>query len=96
MSKKMNNFAAYAVASQFAFAVLTPLLLFIVGGYFASKHFGWPDWSMGVCVALGIIFMLCGGISQLAKIVRTYGKENKNAPKNFSSGDDNDYFDNYR
>lgn len=96
MSKKSNNLAAYAVASQFAFSVLGPLLLFIVGGYYASKFFGWPDWAMGICVALGIIFMLGGGISQLGKIMQIYGKDNKGAPKSFSSGDDNDYFDNYR
>ncbi len=96
MSRKNNNLAAYAVASQFAFSVLGPLLVFIVGGYYASKYFSWPDWAMGICVALGIIFMLGGGISQLGKIMRIYGKDNKNAPKSFSSSDDNDYFDNYR
>lgn len=96
MAKKTNNLAAYAVASQFAFSVLGPLLLFIVGGYYASKSFGWPDWAMGLCVALGIIFMLGGGISQLSKIMRIYGKDDKKAPKSFSSTEDNDYFDNYR
>ena len=96
MSRKNNNLAAYAVASQFAFSVLGPLLVFIVGGYYASKYFGWPDWAMGLCVALGIIFMLGGGVSQLRKIMSIYGKDNKSAPKSFSSSDDNDYFDNYR
>lgn len=96
MAKKSRNLAAYAVASQFAFSVLAPLLVFIVGGYYAKKAFVWPDWSMGMCVALGIIFMLGGGISQLCKIIRMYGKEDKSAPKSFSSTEDNDYFDNYR
>lgn len=96
MAKKGRNLAAYAVASQFAFSVLAPLLVFIVGGYYAKKALDWPDWSMAVCVVLGIIFMLSGGISQLCKIIRMYGKEDKNVPKSFSSTEDNDYFDNYR
>lgn len=96
MAKKSRNFAAYAVASQFAFSVLAPLLVFIVGGYYATQMFGWDDWAMGVCVVLGIVFMLSGGISQLCKIIRMYGKEDKSVPKSFSSTEDNDYFDNYR
>ena len=96
MPKKHEGLSAYAVASQFAYSVICPLLIFIVGGYYASKHFNWPDWAMGICVALGIIFMLCGGISQLNKLIKLYGKDNKDAPKSFNSREDNDYFDNYK
>ncbi len=96
MSDKHKNLSAYAVASQLAYSILCPLLIFIVGGYYASKHFGWPDWAMGLCVGLGIFFMLCGGIAQLNKIMRIYGKDNKEVPKSFSSREDNDYFDNYK
>lgn len=96
MPKKHSNLSAYAIASQFAYAILSPLIVFIVGGYYATKHFGWPDWAMGLCVGLGILFMLCGGISQLTKIMRIYGKDNEKAPKIYSSREDNDYYDNYK
>ncbi|MBQ9948661.1 MAG: AtpZ/AtpI family protein [Oscillospiraceae bacterium] len=97
MSKKKNNpFAVYATASQLAFTIITPLLIFIVGGYYACKHFGWPDWAMGLCVALGIIFMLGGGISYLGKLIKMYGKDNKDAPRSYNSPSDNDYYDEYR
>ncbi len=93
--KGSNPLGVYAVASQFAFAVLSPLLIFIVGGYFVSQHFGWPDWAMLICVALGIIFMLCGGISHLQKLIRMYARDDKEAPKVYMSREDNDYYDDY-
>lgn len=96
MAKKENPLSTYAVVSQLAFSILTPLLVFIVGGYFASQHFGWPGWAMGVCVVLGIIFMLSGGISYLGKLIRIYGKDDKSAPRSYNSREDNDYYDDYR
>ncbi len=96
MAKKENPLSVYAIVSQLAFAILTPLLVFIVGGYFASNHFGWPDWAMGICVALGIVFMLSGGISYLGKLMRIYGKDNKEAPRSYNSPSDNDYYDDYK
>lgn len=96
MSKKENPLSVYAVASQLAFSIIGPLLVFIVGGYFASRHFGWPDWAMGVCVVLGIVFMLGGGISHLGKLMRLYGKDNTEAPRSYNSSADNDYYDDYK
>lgn len=93
--KGTNPLGIYAVASQLAFAIISPLLVFIVGGYFASQHFGWPDWAMLICVILGIIFMLCGGISHLQKLIRLYAKDDKQAPKIYTTTEDNDYYDDY-
>ncbi len=95
--KKKNEspLRAYAVASQFAFVIISPLLLFIVGGYFACQHFGWGDGAMLVCVILGLVFMVCGAISHIKKLIRMYGKDNSNAPKVFTSTEDNDYYDDY-
>ena len=95
MAKKDNPLSVYAVVSQLAFTIICPLLVFIVGGYYASKHFGWPEWSMGICVVLGVIFMLGGGISYLGKLIRLYGKDNKDAPRSYNSPSDNDYYDEY-
>lgn len=95
--KKNNNpLGVYAVASQLAFAIISPLLIFIVGGYFASQHYGWPDWAMLICVILGIIFMLCGGIAHLQKLIQLYAKDDKQAPKIYNSTEDNDYYDDYK
>ena len=96
MPKHENPLSTYAVASQLAFSIITPLLVFIVGGYFAAEHFGWPDWAMVICVLLGIVFMLCGGISYLGKLIQKYGKEDKNVPRSFNSREDNDYYDDYK
>lgn len=96
MAKKDNPLSVYAIVSQLAFTILSPLLIFIVGGYFASRHFGWPDWVMGICVVLGIIFMLGGGISYLGKLISIYGKDNKEAPRSYNSPCDNDYYDDYK
>ncbi len=86
---------AYAVASQFAFAVISPLLLFIVGGYFACRHFGWDDGVMLIFVILGLVFMVCGAVSHLKKLISIYAKDNKDAPKVFGNTEDNDYYDDY-
>lgn len=96
MAKKQNPLAVYAVASQLAFSIICPLLVFIVGGYYASEHFDWPDWAMVICIILGIVFMLGGGISQLGKLISLYGKDNDKAPKSFNSREDNDYYDDYK
>lgn len=94
--KKGNNpLGVYAVASQLAFAIISPLLIFIVGGYFACQHFGWSDRVMLIFVILGIVFMLCGGISHLQKLIRLYAKDDNKAPKVFMSREDNDYYDDY-
>ena len=96
MKKNENPFAIYAKVSQIAFVILGPLLFFIVGGYYVVKHFELPQWVMGVCVALGIIFMLGGAVSYLAQLIRTYEKSDDPAPKAFtSSKKDNDYYDDY-
>ncbi len=93
-SKNDNPLSVYAVVSQLAFNILTPLLVFIVGGYFATDYFGWEDWAMAVCVVLGIVTMICCALSYLSHLIRLYGKENKNAPRSFDSPSDKDYYDN--
>ncbi len=92
MKKRDNPLSAYAVASQLTFAILTPLLIFIVGGYFMTERFDLPDWVMAVCVVLGIVFMLGSGISYLGKLIHIYGKDNKEAPKSYNASDENDYY----
>ena len=50
MSKNENPISTYAKVSQLAFVIITPLLLFIGGGWFLSKKFGWPDWAQMLLV----------------------------------------------
>lgn len=97
MKKKENPFAVYAKVSQIAFVILGPLLFFIVGGYYVVKYFGLPQWVMGICVALGILFMIGGAVSYLSQLIKTYEKSEKRAPKAFtSSPKDNDYYDDHK
>lgn len=94
--KKSNPLSVYAVVSQISFVILAPLLLFIVGGHYAVEFFGWPDWAMGICVALGIIFMLGGAVNFLAQLIARYGKDDKSKyTRAYSNPKDNDYYDDH-
>lgn len=96
MSGKKSAFSAYAVASQFAFVILSPLLVFIVGGYYLCQYYSLPDWVMLVCVLLGILFMIGGAVNHLMKLIRLYGKDDKaQYKKYYSDRRDTDYDDEY-
>lgn len=97
MMKKDNPFSVYAKVSQLAFVIITPLLLFLGGGSWAVKHFELPDWVMGICVALALIFMIGGAVSYIYQLIKIYEKPDKPAPKAFTSSlRDNDYYDEYK
>lgn len=97
MKKKENPFATYTKVSQFAFVIIAPLLFFLWGGSALVSHFDLPEWVMGICVALAIIFMLGGAISYLGQLISYYDKNKDKAPKAFtSSRRDNDYYDDYK
>ena len=94
MKKNDNPFATYAKVSQFAFVIISPLLLFLWGGNALVKKFDLPEWVMGICVALAIIFMLGGAVSYLGQLISYYDKNKEDAPKAFTSSKrDNDYYD---
>lgn len=94
MSGKKSPFAAYAVASQLAFVILAPLLLFIVGGHYVCEYYDLPDWVMVVCILLGILFMVSGAISHIMKLIRIYGRDDKTKYRRYNSDPrDNDYDD---
>ena len=96
MSGKKIPFAAYAVASQLAFVILAPLLLFIVGGHYVCEYYDLPDWVMVVCILLGILFMVSGAISHIMKLIRIYGRDDKTKYRRYNSDPrDNDYDDDY-
>ena len=97
MSGKKSPFAAYAVASQLAFVILAPLLLFIVGGHYVCERYELPDWVMVLCIILGILFMLAGAFSHIMKMIRLYGKDDKSEYRRYYSDPrDNDYDDEYK
>ncbi|MDE7193459.1 MAG: hypothetical protein K2O14_05760 [Oscillospiraceae bacterium] len=96
MKKKQNIVSVYTTVSQFAFVILAPLLFFIVGGYFVVQRCDLPDWVMGICVALGIIFMIGGAVSYLGQLIKMYGRDDKKAPKSYNAPRDNDYYDDYK
>lgn len=97
MSGRKSPFQAYAVASQLAFVILAPLLLFIVGGHYLVEKFDLPDWVMVVCILLGILFMISGALTHIMKMIRMYGKEDKSKYRSYHSDPkDNDYDDEYQ
>lgn len=97
MNKNENPFSVYATVSQLAFVIIAPLLLFLWGGSALVKKLGLPDWAMGVCVALALIFMICGAGNYIMKLIRMYEKPQERQPKTFtSSRGDNDYYDEYK
>ena len=97
MSGKKSPFAAYAVASQLAFVILAPLLLFIVGGHYVVERYDLPDWVMVVCILLGILFMISGALTHIMKMIRMYCKEDKSKYRSYHSDPrDTDYDDEYQ
>ena len=98
MSKKDNPLYVYATVSQLAFSIVIPLLVFLVGGNYAIKHFGWDERLMGLFVVLGIVFMLCGAINYIGQLIKLYGKEDDKSKyyRAYSNPRDNDYYDEYK
>ncbi|MCH5206777.1 MAG: AtpZ/AtpI family protein [Oscillospiraceae bacterium] len=99
MKKNENPFSVYAKVSQFAFVIITPLLVFLWGGSALVRHFDLPQWVMGICVALAIVFMLSGAVNYLFTLIKHYENQDKDkkAPKAFTSAPrDNDYYDDYQ
>ena len=97
MNGRKSPFQAYAVASQLAFVILAPLLLFIVGGHYLVERYDLPDWVMVVCILLGILFMISGALTHIMKMIRMYGKEDKSKYRSYHSDPkDNDYDDEYQ
>lgn len=97
MKKNESPLSIYATVSQLAFVILAPLLLFLWGGSALVKKYSLPDWVMGVCVGLGILFMICGAGNYIAKLIKMYEKPEQKHPKAFtSSRGDNDYYDEYK
>ena len=94
--KKENPFSVYVTVSQLAFVIITPLIVFLAGGGYVVKKYSLPEWVMGVCVALAIIFMLGGAASYIVQLVRRYGKDDGKAPKSYNAPRDNDYYDDYK
>lgn len=97
MKKNENPLSVYAAVSQLAFVIIAPLLLFLWGGSALVKKLELPDWVMGIFVALGIIFMICGAGNYIMKLIKMYEKPEKPSPRAFtSSHSDNDYYDEYK
>lgn len=94
--KKENPISVYAVVSQIAFMVITPLLIFIWGGSWLIDKLDWPDWVMIICVVLGIAVMLSSVGNYLAKLIKMYGgKDKKRSDKLMHDKKDHDYYDRY-
>lgn len=97
MKKNENPLSIYANVSQLAFVIIAPLLLFLWGGSALVSHLGLPSWVMGICIALAIIFMICGAGNYIMKLIKMYEKPESKSPKTFtSSRGDNDYYDEYK
>lgn len=97
MKKNENPLSVYATVSQLAFVIAAPLLLFMWGGSALVKKYDLPDWVMGICIALALIFMICGAGNYIMKLIKMYEKPEERSPKAFtSSRSDNDYYDEYK
>ena len=92
MDKKDNPLKVYAVVVQIGFLVIVPLLVFIWGGSALINALGWPQQLIIVCVLLGILTMLSGTASYLAKVVKMFAKDDKEKISVHRRRDD-DYYD---
>lgn len=99
MKKNDNPFSIYVQVSQLAFVIVTPLLVFLLGGSYVVKRFALPDWVMLVCIGLAILFMISGAVNFIVKTLAYYEQRDKKKkqPMAFtSSRRDNDYYDEYQ
>lgn len=89
--------AVYAVASQIGFIVITPLLVFVIGGTWLVDKLGWPDWLNIVFVAVGIISMSVGAMNYLKKLIAMYDNSESGTGASEIKHDkrDHDYYDQY-
>ncbi len=93
--KKSNPMAVYSVVSHITFIVLTPLLIFVVGGTALSDYMNWPEWVDIVLVALGILTMLVSSVGYLKKLIVMFDKAESGVGTTEVSHDrkDHDYYD---
>ena len=96
-NKKDDPIAVYAVASQIGLIVITPLLVFVIGGTWLVDYLQWPDWVNIVFVAVGIISMACGAMNYLKKLIEMYDSSESGTGASEIKHDsrDHDYFDQY-
>ena len=94
-NKKDNPIAVYAIASHIGFLVLTPLLIFVIGGTALSSYMGWPDWVDFIFVAVGIFTMVCSCFVYLKKLIKMFDNSESGVGTTEVSHDhkDHDYYD---
>ncbi len=96
MSKKTDNpIAVYSVVSHIAFIVLTPLLIFVIGGTALVEWLGWPEWVDTIFVVLGILTMLISSFNYLKQLIKMFDKNASGTGTTEVSHDrkDHDYYD---
>ena len=96
-NKKDNPVAVYAVASQIGLIVLTPLLVFVIGGTWLVDYLEWPDWVNIVFVVVGIVSMSAGAMNYLKKLSAMYDSSESGTGASEVKHDkrDHDYYDAY-
>ncbi|MCL2086808.1 MAG: hypothetical protein FWH05_04340 [Oscillospiraceae bacterium] len=90
MKDKIKLARAYTVFSQISFVVITPLLVFVVGGVWVVRRFELPDVLAAISIVLGIVIMLASLISYLYKLILIYGKDEKDPYRKYKT-DRKDY-----
>ena len=96
-NKKDNPLTVYAVASQIGFIVITPLLVFVIGGTWLVDFLGWPGWIKIIFVAAGILTMSFGAMNYLKKLIAMYDSNESGSGTSEVKHDkkDHDYYDRY-
>lgn len=94
-NKKNNPIAVYSVVSHIAFIVITPLLIFVIGGTVLVDYLAWPEWADIIFVALGIMTMLTSAIGYLRKLIKLFDNSESGTGTTEVSHDrrDHDYYD---
>lgn len=93
--KKDNPIAVYAVVSQIGFIVITPLLVFVIGGTALVEWLSLPDWVNILFVAIGIFTMLAGSFRYLNQLIKMFDSSESGVGTSEVRHDrrDHDYYD---
>ncbi|MDR1755303.1 MAG: AtpZ/AtpI family protein [Eubacterium sp.] len=80
----------YVIAGQLSFAILTPLLIFVVGGAWAVRRFDLPVFFAVIFIMFGILTMIGSLVSYLRRLISIYGKDKKDKHRKYKT-DRKDY-----
>lgn len=78
-----NDFNNLYLGLQFTSSIITPVIIFLVGGSYIQRKYYFPSYFMGICAFLTVFFIVLNLVSFVKKAIKFSYSNSK------SKGDDN-------